>query len=583
MLRLRLHTTGVTLIEVLVGAALIGLFFTGIVSGFQLALVAIGHTRAEAGALALANESIEYMRALPYDSVGTIGGIPSGLIPQNQTVALNGVTYLRRVLVQYIDAPDDGLGGADTNSITTDFKRVKVELSWTIRGQSRSVSLVTTIIPKGIETVAGGGTLTVHVFDADARPVPTATVHIRNTALFPTVDVTTYTNASGTVQFPGAPAGGGYEVSATKAGYSIDQTYDATAGNPNPNPPHASVVLGEISTLNFAIDATSDLHIRAVLPPSEEYTEDTFLDATGLADASGAVVAGGTLTLATTSSGYETTGGFLSVVTAPLFLHAWNDMTLEGATPSGSDARYRVYAVDGSGVATTVPEAVLPGNASGFGIGIIDLSGLSVSEYPRLALGGSFTSDGLTTPTLDRFRTTYMVADIPVPDVSMNMWGTKIIGSDASGFPILKYDETHTTDAEGTVMIPGLEWDQYDIALVEGAGYAIGDVCDVLPLPLVPGTPATSTLVLFPSAARTALVRVEASSGGVVPGASVRLVGAGSDSTEESSTCGHAFFSNLPSGNDYEITVTADGFEDTTVSGLSVSGTERFSVTLTEL
>ena len=96
----QLHTRGVTFIEVLVGAAIITLVFGGLMAGFQFTLGEMLIIRAQTGALSLANQQIEYLRSLPYDSVGTVGGIPSGLIPQNETIVLNNITYNRRTLVQ---------------------------------------------------------------------------------------------------------------------------------------------------------------------------------------------------------------------------------------------------------------------------------------------------------------------------------------------------------------------------------------------------------------------------------------------------------------------------------------------------
>jgi len=172
MVRTRaLRTRGMSFIEVLVAAAVIALVFGGLIAGFQYALILLTQTRSQTGALALANERVEYIRSLPYDSVGTQLGIPSGLIPQNETAVLNGITYNRRTFVQYEDSAADGLGAADSNGITADYKTAKVEVSWVQRGVTRSVILVTSIIPKGIESTAGGGTLIANVFNASAVPI----------------------------------------------------------------------------------------------------------------------------------------------------------------------------------------------------------------------------------------------------------------------------------------------------------------------------------------------------------------------------------------------------------------------------
>ena len=172
---------GTTLIEALVGVALIVLVFTALVGAFRLGLELLTTTKARIGATALANEQMEYIRSLPYDSVGTAGGIPSGPIPQSATTTVNGVEYTRRTFIQYVDAPQDGLDVSDENGITADYKIAKVEMTWSIRERPYALSLLTNIVPKGVESIAGGGTLRINVFDALGGPVQGATVRVVNT------------------------------------------------------------------------------------------------------------------------------------------------------------------------------------------------------------------------------------------------------------------------------------------------------------------------------------------------------------------------------------------------------------------
>ncbi len=236
--------SGFGLIETMIGAALMLLVFGAIFTGLNLMMQIITHSKAEAGARSLAVERMEYVRSLSYDAVGTVAGIPAGLIPQVATTSINGINYEIRTLIQYLDRPEDGFAGADTNGITEDSKIVKITYSWTIRGESKSYTLVSDIVPNGIESTSGGGTLLINVFDASVQPVSNAEVHVFNDTGTSTVDVTVYTNAAGIANFPGAPAGGGYQITVTKPGYSTDQTYSASATNTNPNPPHVAVVAG---------------------------------------------------------------------------------------------------------------------------------------------------------------------------------------------------------------------------------------------------------------------------------------------------------------------------------------------------
>ena len=165
---------GSSLIDVIVGTAILVIVFVGIFGIFKLSIELVSSSKAKTGALALANEQMEYLRSLSYDDVGTIGGIPSGNIPQEETIVLNQATYTRRTFIQYVDDPKDGLGAGDENFITADYKHAKVEMKWTIGETKRKFSLVSNIVPKGIETLQGGGILTINTIDAFGAPLPGA-------------------------------------------------------------------------------------------------------------------------------------------------------------------------------------------------------------------------------------------------------------------------------------------------------------------------------------------------------------------------------------------------------------------------
>ncbi len=574
---------GMSLVEVVVASALMLVVFGGILSGFHYATALMANTRAESGALALANEYLEYLHALPYASVGTSGGIPSGILPQNQTIVLNGITYNRRILVQYVDAPDDGSGVSDSNGILADFKRAKVELSWTIKGIPRSLALVTNLVPQGIETTAGGGTLVVNVFDAATLPVAGAGVRVVNASTSPAIDVTSYTNVDGTVMFPGAPAASGYRITATKAGYSTDQTYTASTTNPNPNPPHISVVASVVSTMNFAIDTLSSLSFRMVAPPSETSAQDSFNDTSQVAASSSVVVGSGEVVLAGTPGAYSALGTLQAATTSPTNLSAWvraewSDITADPQV----EVLYHVYAFDASGTPQLVPDGDLAGNAAGFSAGPISLSGLSVTSYPSLALGATLRSfNGLVTPQILEWSIVYEVANVAIPNIPIALAGTKVIGTDGVGQPVLKYAQTQTGNASGEIHIASLEWGQYGVTM-DGAstGYDISDACPTLPLSISPGTTSTTTLVLAPHTAHSLRVYVKSTTGIPLEGAAVRLTRSGVDQTVTTSACGHAFFSGLSSANDFVVDTTRSGYTASSVTDVDVTGTTFLVVTL---
>lgn len=574
---------GVTFVEVLIASAVILLFFSGIIGGFHLAIKVIGHARAEAGALALAGERIEYLRSMPYGDAGTVGGIPTGLIAQNEAVTLNKVTYNRRTLIQYVDAPEDGEGDADENGITADYKRVKVELTWTVRGYTGSLALVTNLVPRGIESLEGGGTLRINVFDATATPVGAAEVHVINTLTSPAVDVVVYTNASGTAMFPGAPASGGYEIVATKAGYSTDRTYSATVANPNPNPPHVSVIEGGVSTVNFAIDRVSTLSVNTVGLTSSHGDEDTFEDQSRLAAMTDTVVENGALSLVSSSNLYVFSGTARSVPIDPAGLFAWGEVSWDAVTPSGTSVTVRLYTIDELGDATLVSDIDLPGNAAGFVTSPVSIAPLAAALYPRLAVEFRLANiDETQTPTVTSREITFEAADNTLPNIGFTLAGTKNIGTDNLGVPIRKYDAHHQTNSNGVVSLSGLEWDLYDVTLDAAEGYDIADACPGAPFVVEPDTETEATLVLVPASAHSLRVKVESSLGTAIEGAEVTLTNGGFTETLVSSACGYVHFSDLSADSEYALDISAPGYASGSASGITVGGATVEKVTLSE-
>ena len=271
-------TRGFLLIDVIVGVGLMTVAFFSIFGAFQLSVEIITNSKARVGALALAQEKIESIRSLAYKDVGTLGGIPAGNILQNEVVTLNNIDYSRRVLIQNVDDAKDGIGALDENGITADYKRAKVEVSWYIRKSTKSLSLTTNIVPKGIESIAGGGTIIINVFDALGVAVSGANVHIENNTLTPKVSIDISTNTKGKVTFPGSPSGNSYEVTVSKNGYSTAKTYSITTANPNPNPGNISVLEGQTTSVSFAIDKVSVKTVRTFSPIVNNKWKDFFDD-----------------------------------------------------------------------------------------------------------------------------------------------------------------------------------------------------------------------------------------------------------------------------------------------------------------
>lgn len=572
------YSRGITLIDVIVGVALAMLIFVGLFGAFRLSVELIALSKARSGALALANERMELLRSLSYDDVGTAGGIPSGAVAQTETISLNRTVYTRRTLILYVDDPLDGTGGADANGITTDYKQTKVEVSWAHRGRDEQVSLVTNIVPKGIESTAGGGTIRVTVVDALAQPVSGASVQVENASLSPTIDTTVYTNLDGVVLIGGAPAGSNYEITVTKDGYSSAGTYSASAANPNPSPGHLAVVAGNTTSGTFAIDALAQKTVRTLAPVTNATFTDPFLDSSLLAAMASTTVAGGALSLTQNAGIYDPSGTARSNPVTDAYLYRWNEARFDPNNPSGTAALVKVYYDTGSGFAL-VPDGALPGNSSGFTASPVNLSSLSTTTYSTLALFAELsTSDVLQTPTVADWELRYQVGPTPIPNAAFSMRGTKTIGTRADSSLIYKYDVSTTTNSSGTRTFPALEWDTYQITL-GSAGYDVAEACLPQPRTIAPGDAAITRLFLVAGAAHTLLVSASTDDGIPIEGANVQVSNGGYSNTLVTGECGGAFFTPLSSGS-YDITVSATGFT-TATSTVSVSGDASSNFTLT--
>lgn len=574
----QIKTRGFTFVELLVTAAVTALVFGGLMASVQLAVKLISTAKAKTGAISLATERLEYIRSLTYADIGTIAGIPSGPIPQQSTRSLNSVTYHERILIQYVDAPDDGLGSEDDNGILADYKRAKIEYSWLGPNGTNSIALQSDIAPPGIESTAGGGTIAINVFDASVQPIQGAAVRVINRTTTSTIDTTQYTNAHGIAFFAGAPAASQYELIVTKAGYSTDSTYAATTSNPNPVTPPVAVLEGAVSTMNFRIDRLSKLTVRTVEPATTDSFSDDFTDTSLVGNMTDTVISGGSVLLAGSPGTYVASGSIFATTTEPSSFDAWGVASWSMTTDADTTVLMRVYEVSGGGSYTLVPEEDLPGNAAGFSGTSIVLSGLSAATYPALALGATLeTTNANVTPELHDWELTYVTDEPPVTNVAFTLESDRIIGNS----PVYKYQQLHTTDGGGEVEIPGLEWGLYKVLLSSGA-YDISQACSALPFPLDPDADETLTLTLVPSAPRTLRVSVVEASGAPVIGALVEVSRSGFSNQETTSACGQSFFkSGLVSAEDYVIEISAPGYVDTTVTDVGINDDEVLAVILT--
>jgi type II secretory pathway pseudopilin PulG len=585
----QLSQKGFSFIEAIIVAALSTIVFGALFSSFQYSLKLINNSRAKLSALSVANDRMEYFRSLPYNDVGTIFGIPPGTIPQNGTTTLNGIEFIERVLVEYVDDPsdgEDGTGTPDSNGIPSDYKRLKLEYTWEIGGATSSISLISNIVPRSVETTAGGGTARINVIDADSALLPGASVQLVNKTTTSTIDVTRFTDANGAGLFSGAPAASNYEVVVTAnisgQDYSTAQTYTATTTNPNPIVSPFSVLESDVSTLTFQIGELSDLDIFIRSAINEGTFLEDFSDLSAVDSSSNVEIVDGELVLENTLDIYETSGvAYLGPIEPVPFLK-WQTLRTNATLPVNTNHRVQFFTGTITGPYTLIPNNELPGNVAGFTDTIVDLSKLDPLNYPAVYVGVTLeTTDTSVTSAIDEISVYYRQSVTELPDITFDIRGEKNIGTDAAASPIYKYTNTLITDPSGEIFVTDLEFDVYTIT-VPGS-YDIAAGCPAHPFVQQAGVNGELELVLVGDAPSTLNVLVVDSSGRSIPGASVNLTRPGYDVPISTNTCGQAFFTDGVTDNpDYSINVTASGYVSESVSTFEISGDSAITITLTE-
>ena len=584
-LEARSFSRGASLIDVVVGSALMLVVFMGISAAFQLSVEAVSNNKARAGAVALSGERMEYIRSLSYDAVGTVGGIPAGAIAQSETVSLNDISYTRRTFIAYVDDPRDntGPGGADNfptvSPIALDYKVARVDVSWASKQGERHIVLVTRIEPpNGLELACPPstpcGTLAVTVTNAADEPVVNAQVRITNATTDPEIDVTTFTNEDGMVVFAGAPEASDYHAVVTKTGYSSDRTYDTA--NPALGP--QTVSANQTTSVPLQIDLLSSMTITTYSLATNDW-EDSFTDESKINTSTTVnIEISGNQARFAGNQPWTLPASLRSETITPVALSRWGVFSWNDTRPSETTITYHVYYPEGAGSAL-VPDSVLAGNSAGFTTGTsIDLSVIPADTYQSLILEAYLVAlnPNAPSPSVQDWSLTYESGQgIALP---FSMHGLKVI--DYGPPTVYKYDQLLTTDSSGTLALSDLEWDTYTIAVAASTGYDISSSCAPQPIVLAPNTSVATKLFLSPHTSNSLLVDVKNGAGAYIAGATVRVTKGGSyDESMIADACGQAFFGALTNGN-YSVTVSKAGYQTSGPSDVNVTDASRASVLL---
>lgn len=255
---------GFTLIELLAGMAVFAILAVGVLGALGALFQSVKANRERVIVSTLASQRLEIVRNLPYSQVGTASGNPTGQLPDEAnpfTSSIEGSQYHVYYEVTYIDDPADGTIVLGSDPAPADYKQVKMFVKNVATG--RITSFLTSVVPKGLEGTSNAGALLAQVFDSVGQPVVGANVYIENLSVNPQIILNRTTDSSGKWIEVGLPSGvNAYHVVVTKSGYSTDQTYPITQSNLNPIKPDATIVVGQVTQVSFAIDLLANLTVH---------------------------------------------------------------------------------------------------------------------------------------------------------------------------------------------------------------------------------------------------------------------------------------------------------------------------------
>lgn len=107
----------------------------------------------------------------------------------------------------------------------------------------------------------------------------------------------------------------------------------------------------------------------------------------------------------------------------------------------------------------------------------------------------------------------------PISSVGLQMRGSKLIGTPN----VLKFDNSYTSDSNGKIIIPALEWDNY-VPAITTLTYIVYGSSPIQQISILPGTTQQSTLILGPATTNSLLVIVkDATNGNPIENASVQV------------------------------------------------------------
>ena len=257
---------GFTLIDVLISVAIIVMLFGGIYLIYFSIIDVINNIELRTAATSVVESELEIIRNIDYGSIGTVGGIPSGIIAQNKAIAFDNINFSVTTTIRNIDDSFDGtLGGNPNDTAPADYKLVEMEIGCPDCAKFVPLVYTATVSPLNLESDSNDGSIFIDIFDANVDPVAGAQIRVVNNSVSPTINLIDATNNNGVLQLVGVPTSTqAYEISVSLPGYASEQTYDSSdLGGSTPVTPHMTVAAQTVTTLSFLFDRSSIISVEA--------------------------------------------------------------------------------------------------------------------------------------------------------------------------------------------------------------------------------------------------------------------------------------------------------------------------------
>ena len=274
--------SGYTLVELLISIVVLAVISSSFLILLTSLLQSATLAKQKSVANALANNQMEYLRSLPYDSLAVSGGsiLASSYLPAETKQTISQVTYTVTTDIRYVDDAFDGCGvypsldlkkiycrnfsapgNSSGNNLVNDTNPADYKIAHiTIKngGGTYLAVLDTNIAARVAETASTTGALFVTVTDPGGNAVTEASVNVVNAAVSPSVNISSTTDSNGVAIFYGLPPDTQqrYSVTSTKSGYSTISTI-APSGSLQPTYAHQKILTQQSSQVLLVIGKMS--------------------------------------------------------------------------------------------------------------------------------------------------------------------------------------------------------------------------------------------------------------------------------------------------------------------------------------